>query len=431
MLKLSHLVYPIHQEVTLRLTPEFSMQIREDVCYSMSVYPVSGLRMYGLRDRKDGPTEEDAKIFDREGHHIPLEIRNGGLELELRFPQEDWYRLRIYAGDEKIAMLDLYALEEDLLALTPYKGDNHMHTIYSDGRDSPMYMAAAACRLGYDYCVITDHYKYEPSLLARDFYADTGVDFLVIPGEEIHSPDNRVHIINLGGKASVNDWYRDHEEKYREAVSRELENIREPMVERCRYEAAACQVIFDRIRSVDGISVLCHPHWFIETGFNEREDVTEYLWDHRRFDVLELIAGGAYEIGTQLQLSYFKEREAVPILGSSDAHACFGYRLEPGNFTIVFASALDTEPVKNAIRQGLTVAGNAGKLYGNYRLVKYAYFLHQCYYPEHDAQRSLLGSRMQRLASGLPKDTVPEDYVSTPRPSEMFAQLRYSKKDQS
>lgn len=426
MLKLSHLVYPIHNACTLRFTPEFPMQLREDVPYSVSVYPASGLRLYGLRDRKDGPTAADSAIFDRPGTHQPLELKDGGLEITLRFPQEDWYRLRIYAGDVYLETQELYALEPDLLALTPFKGDNHMHTYMSDGKDSPMYMAAAACRHGYDYCVITDHKQYEPSLIARDFYQGTGVDFLVIPGEEVHSPDNRVHIINLGGSASVNDWWRDHEDEYRAAVAHELETMTEPMVDQCRYEAAACQVMFDKIRSVGGISVLCHPHWFIANGFNQREDVTEYLWDHRRFDALELIAGGAYEMGTQLQLSYFKDREAMPILGSSDAHACFGGRLEPGNYTIVFASSLDIESIKNAIRQGLTVAGNEGKLYGSYRLVKYAYFLRQCYYPGHDAQRATLGSRMLRLASSHQgPDSELARNLDTPRPSEGFAPLRY------
>lgn len=426
MLKLSHLVYPIHKACTLRFTPEYPMELREDVAYSVSIYPASGLRLYGLRNRKAGPTAADCAFFDRPGHHQPLKLRDGALEITITFPQEDWYRLRIYAGDVYLETQELYALEDDLLTLTPFKGDNHMHTYLSDGKDSPMYMAAAACRHGYDYCVITDHKQYGPSLMARDFYAGTGVDFLVIPGEEVHSPDNRVHIINLGGSASVNDWWRDHEDEYRAAVARELETMTEPMAQECRYEAAACQVMFDKIRSVDGVSVLCHPHWFIENGFNEREDVTEYLWDHRRFDALELIAGGAFEMGTQLQLSYFKDRESMPILGSSDAHACFGGRLEPGNYTIAFAESLDAASVKNAIRQGLTVAGSAGKLYGAYRLVKYAYFLLQCYYPAHDAQRATLGSRMLRLASSQQgPDSALAQNLDTPRPSEGFALLRY------
>ena len=46
--------------------------------------------------------------------------------------------------------LEIYALEDDLFGKNAYKGDNHMHTRFSDGKDSPEYMAAAACTNGYD-----------------------------------------------------------------------------------------------------------------------------------------------------------------------------------------------------------------------------------------------------------------------------------------
>ena len=290
-----------------------------------------------------------------------------------------------------------------------------------------MYMAAAACRHGYDYCVITDHGKYEPSLLARDFYEPTGVDFLVIPGEEVHSPDNPVHIINLGGNCSVNDWWRDHEDEYRAAVAGELKEMQEPMTEKDRYAAAASQVMFDRIREADGVAVLCHPNWILGDGFNENEDITDYLIDHRRFDALELIAGGAYEVGTQMQLSYYNDRPNMPILGNSDSHGCFGGGLEPGNYTIVLADELSCEAVKAAIRAGLSVAADANRFYGDYRLVKYAYFLQRNYFPGHKQKRSTLGASMLRMASSsMPADSPIGQALKNAAPSHDFAPLRYT-----
>lgn len=425
--QLSYLIYPTHKPCTVRFEPVYPTRFREDISYSVAVFPVSGLRLYGLRGQENAPTEADFEFFDQPGVHHPLVLKDGSLEITVNFPQEDCYRFRIFLNGDPCMdeVLEVYALDDDLLALTPFKGDNHMHTYLSDGKDSPMYMAAAACRLGYDYCVITDHKKYEPSLIARDFFEDTDVDFLVIPGEEVHSPDNRVHIINLGGNASVNDWWRDHEDEYRDAVRQEMKMITEPMVEKYRYETAASQVMFDKIRSVDGVSVLCHPHWIPIVCYNEKEDVTEYLCDHRRFDALELIAGGAYETGTQLQLSYFKDRESMPILGSSDAHGCFGDKLEPNNYTVVFADALDAQSVKNAIRRGYAIAGDGNKLYGNYRLVKYGYFLLRSYYPGHRQQRNALGAWMLRLASCQRKEPDIVQHLQEPRPSESFALLRY------
>ena len=190
--------------------------------------------------------------------------------------------------------------------------------------------------------------------------------------------------------------------------------------------AAASQVVFDRIHSVDGVAILCHPNWILPNGFNEAEDITDYLFDNKRFDVLELIAGGAYEVGTQMQISYYHDRETMPIVGSSDSHACFGEKLEPGNFTIVFADGLDTESVKAAIRAGRTVAGNENKLYGDYRLVKYAYFLMRNFYPDHKLQRNQLGARMIRFASSRDEATDGiREALKTPRPSEIFEPLRW------
>lgn len=46
---------------------------------------------------------------------------------------------------------------DDLIALSDIKGDLHMHTVASDGRNSIEEMAAAAKALGYDYIAICDH----------------------------------------------------------------------------------------------------------------------------------------------------------------------------------------------------------------------------------------------------------------------------------
>ena len=47
----------------------------------------------------------------------------------------------------------------DLISLADLRGDLHMHTTATDGRDDLESMAAAAQRLGYEYIAITDHSK--------------------------------------------------------------------------------------------------------------------------------------------------------------------------------------------------------------------------------------------------------------------------------
>ncbi|MBR4865978.1 MAG: hypothetical protein IKU11_04785 [Clostridia bacterium] len=421
--RIKHLIFPVRKVVKLVIEPIFPLRVDPKECYSIRFLPFSGLRKYGLRNSGYIPTAADEAFFAEEH---PLSPEGDFLTLSVTFPQEDCYICRLYVGDTQVETHEIYALEEDLFAKNPYKGDNHLHTRFSDGKDSPMYMAAAACRFGYDYCVITDHYRYAPSLMARDFFAPTGIDFLVVPGEEVHSPDNPVHIINWGGRESVNAWFQQNEAEYRAAVEAELSAITEPMTDADRYAAAACQVIFDRIRQAGGLSILCHPHWIVTHGFNEHEDITDYLADHKRFDVLELIAGGAYEVGTQIQLSYYKARPAMPIVGSSDSHGCFGDALEPGNFTIAFADSLEVEAIKSAIGSGLAIAGNDNKFYGDYRLVKYAYFLQRNYYPEHKKKRNALGAWMVRMASSNGETDTPDDKRKAIRPSEDFTKLRYT-----
>lgn len=418
-------VYPAHEPVRLIFEPVFPVKVDPQARYEVSVHAFSGLKRY----KRPANPQAEALLA---GRH-PLTIKDGVLVFDLTLPQEDGYILRLYQtglyqDDQEIDKIEIYALEADLFALTPYKGDQHLHTWMSDGRDSPMYMAAAACANGYDYCAVTDHKKLEPSLLARDYFAPTGVDFLVIPGEEVHAPDNPPHIISLGGKESVNTWWREQEPDYRARVEEELARTDPSLGQEDRYAAAASQVIFDKIREVDGISILCHPNWIVANGFHQHEDITDYLMEHRRFDVLELIAGGAYEDGTQMQLSYYQDQPQMPIVGNSDSHACFGGRLEPGNFTIVFARGLDGEAIKASLRQGLAIAGNQNKLYGDYRLVKYGYFLLRTYYPAHKEQRVKLGKAMLRYASARQDATDDmREALLSPRPAEGFNTIRYSR----
>lgn len=421
---MKHLIFPVRKNCKLIVESVFPVRVDPQEAYSLQIIPFSGLRRYGLRNAAYTPTMEDAEFFSQ---HHSLKQDGETLVMEINWPQEDCYVCNLYVGDTVVEKMEVYALEEDLFAKNPFKGDNHLHTYMSDGKDSPMYMAAAACRLGYDYCVITDHGQYEPSLMAKKFYEPTEVDFLVIPGEEVHSPDNPVHIINMGGKYSVNDWWRYHEDEYRAAVEKEMEGMQDPMTDKDRYAAAASQVMFDRIREADGVAVLCHPNWILPNGFNEHEDITDYLFDHKRFDALELIAGGAYEVGTQMQLSYYNDRPNMPILGNSDSHGCFGGGLEPGNYTIVFAEEMTCDAIKSAVKSGLSVAADANRFYGDYRLVKYAYFLQRNYFPTHKTKRAVLGGAMLRMASSRAEaDSDMGQALKKTVTSTDFLKLRYT-----
>ncbi len=423
--KARHLIFPTHKRCELVIEPIFPVCVDPSKEYTVVIRPFSGLRKYRLRDSSHPISCEDEAFFAAEHK---LNKQNNALCIDACFPQEDAYLCKVYLEGEPVGKFEVYALEEDLFGKTPYLGDNHMHTAFSDGRESPAYMAAAACRKGYDYCVITDHRLYEPSIEARDFFAPFNTDFLVIPGEEVHSPDNPVHIISLGGEQSVNDWWREKEAEYRAAVEKELQNTPTEMTQSDRYAAAASQVMFEKIREANGLSVLCHPHWICGDILHQHEDITEYLTEHKKFDILELLAGGAHEEGVQMQLSYFKDYPSMPMVGSSDAHAAFEGGLKLCNYTVVFADALSTEAIKEALRAGCAVAANeADHFFGCYRLVRYAYFLQRNYFPRHKENREQLGQWMLRLATrggAFPYNGKDEKRKNL-RPSEAFAALCY------
>jgi DNA polymerase (family X) len=80
------------------------------------------------------PTEAD--IYQRVGlPWIPPEIREGGPEIEA-------------AREHRLPAL---------VSRADVRGDLHMHTTFSDGRDSAREMASACDALGYEYIAITDH----------------------------------------------------------------------------------------------------------------------------------------------------------------------------------------------------------------------------------------------------------------------------------
>jgi DNA polymerase (family 10) len=104
----------------------------------------------GLFDRgtrRAGATEEE--VYDALGlSFVPPEIRNGEDEVE-----------RAARGELP-----------PLVSRSGIRGDLHMHTDYSDGRDSIETMAAACAALGHEYIAITDHSPH--SGLSRSLTAD-------------------------------------------------------------------------------------------------------------------------------------------------------------------------------------------------------------------------------------------------------------------
>jgi hypothetical protein len=321
-------------------------------------------------------------------------VENGVLRIAFDFAGEQEYLLLLERPERPPVEVRLFALEPDLFSRRPYKGDFHMHTHHSDGKESPGYVAAACRREGLDFMAITDHARYFPSLEAIRTFDGVDLDLRIYPGEEVHPPGNRVHILNFGGSFSVNElFYTDAYLPSVEALASSLADF-PPGVD--RYPYASCMWSFEQIRQGGGLAVFCHPYWLSRRRYDVPAYLTELLMALQPFDALELIGGyHRHEVESNLlQVArYHDDRAAgkrIPIVGVSDAHGCDTGSLFGWYYTLVFAPSSDLPDLVAAIKKLYSVAvealpGEIARAHGPYRLARYAQFLLREYFPTHDA----------------------------------------------
>jgi hypothetical protein len=82
-----------------------------------------------------------------------------------------------------------------------YCGDNHVHTVYSDGTDTPAQMVEAARGEGLDWVTLTDHgvgpvIQHVLTAHQEALPLSEPGKFVVIPGEEFTTPNYHANIIN-------------------------------------------------------------------------------------------------------------------------------------------------------------------------------------------------------------------------------------------
>ncbi len=394
------------QRVELVFTPDPPLRLEEGKTYTIRLTPLSGFRCYSAGKSVDTTAFADFDAWR------PVTAEQGQLRLPVRFPQEDEYRIRVLDGDAEIGCPRVYALDPDLHAAYPLKGDLHNHTYLSDGRESPAYVIAALRKKGADFASITDHGWYEPSLEAVNFWKDLQTDFLILPGEEVHAPDCQVHILSVGGRFSVNSWGYDTASDYREKLEQERRALPSNLDEDDRTRIAASQAIFDKAREAGALSLFCHPFWETADGFDIHEDVTRYLLDHRRFDALEVIGGyWPHEYRDNLfQTVYYYQYGVqtgalLPLLGCSDCHSTDSGLFTGLFYSIVFAEDNTFDAIAKAVRQGRSVAvkalpGQMPEAFGDYRYVRLCAFLFDRVFPEHDRLCESEGERMRQAVFG-------------------------------
>ncbi len=396
-------IVPADTETRVEVIPLFDhCRFKSGCSYELTYVPVD------LRAERNGWVPDQK---------IEITPENGRYTFSRYFEGEQEHILYIEetCGDKRRALgtLHLFSLEKDLLPLRPFKGDFHMHSNRSDGVESPAYVAGACRRVGLDFMALTDHRKYAGSIEAQQAFSGVPIDLRIFPGEEVHPPDNPVHIVSFGANAGISELYQD-EAAYRAEVAG-VEKAMPALPEGVnRFQYASCLWAAGKIRERHGLSMFAHAYWFTDHHYYISEALRTHLFETQPFDALELISGfdwpGLNECDTNaLQVARYQEERAkgsrIPVCGISDTHGIERSEAFGRYYTVCFSPSCEFQDLAESIKGLNSVAveavrGELPRAYGPFRLVKYALFLLREVFPQHDELCVEEGRLMLQYAAG-------------------------------
>ncbi|QDP98720.1 phosphoesterase [Microlunatus elymi] len=208
-----------------------------------------------------------------------------------------------------------------------YRGDSHVHSIYSDGRRTPERVAELARAGGLDFMISTEH---NTPAAHPVWGALAGDDLLIITGEEVTTRNG--HLLALGIEpGSWVDW---------------------------RFRAIDDQLgqIADRIHDLGGIAVAAHPYGGCIGCF--------WKFGYAAVDAVEVWNGpwGIHNecaVATWDNLLVAGDRDRwLPAMGNSDAHADPDVIGLPR--TVVQAAELSSSAITEAITAGRSWIAESG-----------------------------------------------------------------------
>ena len=373
------------------------------------------------------------EISGRQLMAVPVS-EDGCLHFTAHYDAEGEYLIQIWLEqmpDRKIS-LSVYALEEDLAIRLPFRGDLHVHTCRSDAQEAPATVAANYRGHGYDFMAITDHRRYYPSLEAMAAWEDLS-DLILVPGEEVHLPFNDVHYVNFGGSYSINALvapncnqeaggddlrYRSLDclapavmdmEEFETMIRKRAENV--PLEhESLRLSYAVLQWTYEQVQKGDGLGIFPHPCWVCPV-MQVPEMYTRFIYENAPFDAFEVLGGESYYAQNGFQTGFYYEMKAKgfdrAVVGSTDTHGSTEHNPNAKLCsTIVFAKENSRGRLIDAIKEKYSIAVDTNnceyRLVGDYRLMKYASFLMENYFPLHDQACRAEGYYMNRCLAGDP-----------------------------
>ncbi len=360
-------------------------EIPDDDLFEIRIYPME----------KHTVLHSELCRVDEELRYDPQPFKNCGNGLyvvEYDFTAEQEYSVRIRYDNQLISYGRMFAVDDDLAALKPLKGDTHLHTCRSDGKGTPFEVSCDYRAAGFDFIAVTDHHRYAPSLEAKTEMEKLTDQFYVFPGEEVHNKSmGAFHVVNFNGKSSVNDIIETDDEYVKNEVQKILDTHDFTGVSD-RRNVAYRMFIADHIHKAGGLAIMAHPFWYTYGDYNMQTEEVIHHWQHGHFDALEVLAGcdsvgHGNNLQEMLRCDMIAEGYKIPVVGASDAHTT--HPQGPSDrfnqqFSIVFAKDFDEIPA--AIVDERSVAMNRWddehfRAIGKFRYVRYARFLMSNYYP--------------------------------------------------
>ncbi len=248
----------------------------------------------------------------------------------------------------------------DILGYHTYKADMHMHTIFSDGQVTPYVRVEEAWREGLDIIAITDHLENWNNMLPEDKNLPYEMakktaekrNILLIKGAEITRslPAECGHMNALFLKDANKLVQKDYMDVINEA------------------EAQGAVLIWN------------HPGWYVhQPDTTVWFDVFTKLLKEGKLDGIEVVN---WKRWFPVALDWCLEKNLAVIAGS-DIHGetCWLYNFSKGEhrpITFIFAKEKTEESIKEAIKEGRTVAyfkrGFYNQLMGKEEYLKALFF---------------------------------------------------------
>ncbi len=378
--------------------------------------------------------ESNPKVYpERSGRSSLAAVpdADGCLRITAYFEGEGEHYINVYTDPEAkpYRVFSVYSLAANMAGRYPLRGDLHMHTCRSDGKEAPEIVAANYRGHGYDFFTISDHHRYYPSLDAIAAYGDK-TDFLIVPGEEIHLPLNNVHYVNFGGSYSVSALVTPSKnaetgddisrrsvdgkapdtmtaEEFRAMIEARADSVpRQNRSEQLSF--AVLEWIYEQVQAAGGLGIFPHPYWLCQM-MQLPEDYTEFIYEKAPFDAFEVLGGENIYSHNGFQTAFYYDMKARgidrPVVGSTDSHGSTEHNRNAFICsTIVFATENTTAALIDAIKSKYSVAvdtiSQEYRLVGDFRLIKYGSFLMEHYFPLHDLACAAEGYYMKQYATG-------------------------------